>query len=158
MRLWSYQRSAVGEALARGAVLRGDWARVDSLWLPAYRELVRRRGWDAPPVWAWHSWAAWQDVPNDEAASSLLSESELAEGVVRLVLDVPDPLALLSSYGVWNQIFDEMDEPLGPPEDLAAMWDALFDVREALPGCLPIQATLPRLEPAWVVSCEPLEP
>jgi hypothetical protein len=157
VRLWTYQPPDVAAALARGETVRGDWTRMDALWRGQCLRLARllaARGLqqdDLPPVFAWHSWAAWQDVPNDEPAKLLLSEDELARGVVRLILDAPDDAVLLTSYTVWNELLQ--------PDADAALWDALTHVKQPqadLPLDQAVQAALPRLEPAWVVSAAAL--
>jgi hypothetical protein len=158
MRLWSIQRSVVVQRLTAEAFWRPGWPS-DPAWARAYRwmaERVRERGVGegGPPVWAWHSCGAWGEPPSEDTFGALLSEADRQQPHSIIELDAPDELVVLSCYGAWNQILDDLIDGREPPRRAVA---ALFDTRALdFANGDQVQANLPELRREWMVRSQQL--
>lgn len=169
LRLWTFQYSRVVDALARGRWV-APWEATPENWRPAYRwmatELDRSlvaRGLprsSGAPIWCWHSCSTGEDAetvvgtpPTGTTAFWLFGSRDACRGLVRLELDVPPDLALLSSYSRFN---DVLVEPV--PTDAAALAArrTMFDAPWLDHPHDDIQAVLPWIEPAWLRATEPV--
>ena len=136
----------------------------DAAFGAAYRwmgALMSRRGiaMRAPyPVWAWHSCGSYGRAPDAETIESLLSDNQLALAHFQIVeLEVPDDGVLLTMYDAWNEVLDLFVDAAGAPDPFvpAALVTRLLDVPDRAWDdgvCRSVQATLPRLERAWIRS------
>lgn len=162
MRLWTVQHRLVLQSLQDHGELAGDWARVLSpSYRSAYEEMVAemaRRGIDCagrPPLWAWLG----PDTRDDRVAltAELLLNPESEEDYGRYVvldLDAPEEFVVLSSYGRWNDFLEAVLLGDGPPRmDWSIDQDELGEQTHGR-----VQACLPRVAGAWVVSTRPLRP
>ncbi len=72
-------------------------------------------------------------------------------------LNVPDELALLSSYSVWNEALDRMLDTSADtvdPQEFGGMFDApLLKHHDD-----DIQAVVPRIQSSWIAEIRPLPP
>lgn len=160
MRLWSIQKRGAHQRLLDKGSLYGDWRRVDSFFKPSYYWLcdqMKQRGIELnrrPPMWGW------THKPDLRLAAHL----ERGEKGVRLELEVPDELVLLSHFGAWHCVLNDHllvtsdDELEGmfdhPREEVVASWQKIFDQEAiaAIPGYDDVyQATFPTIELDYVV-------
>lgn len=167
MRLWSYQHPAVLKTLQSGDryVCRWEWVSGER-WQNAFRFMSRQmalRGIDTgdyAPVWAWHSVNRPGGKPGVDCANALMCDLQLAQGVDLLELEVPDHQVLVSFYGSWNTILDQLiDGAELLEQDITECFDVpLMSRRGRPPHYFPdIQACLPCIEAAWLVSSEVLD-
>jgi len=167
MRLWSYQHPSVVETLQRGEryVCRWEWS-PDERWQNAFRWMAGQMAQrdihtgEYAPVWAWHSVGRIGLKPDMDCANALLFGYQLAQGIDVLELKVPDHLALPSCYGAWNNVLDSFT--MGhetEAQDIADCFAVRLTPRRGRPPIrFPgIQACLPYIEPAWLVSWEKLD-
>lgn len=130
MRLWSFQFPRVLRILRRDGVYRPRWNDVKWVgpaWVLAYEWMVdemiarghmRHRH---APIWAWRRSFGGRP-PGQSAADSLFGPIDY--DVVRLELEIPDHVVLLSDYGAWSNVTDlafnciRTDRPLVVPQAL----------------------------------------
>ena len=168
MRLWTIQDQPGYERLLERETLYGDWRRVDRDFKKPYQWLcwqmeereISLKG--RCPMWAWshkpdmrltaHSWRG-------------------AHGVVRLELEVPDELVLLSNFEAWHCVLNDHylvtnDEELEkmfdyPRDEVVASWQKIFDLKHCsgVPGyCDWAQATFPTIELDYIISVRDYAP
>lgn len=175
MILWTIQTAEALQHLERKLRLRGDWRRVPKDYRQAYQwmtgQLSNRLGIPTrrPPLWAWHSY--------DGAARrrpDLRTSGHLPRGTrgVRLELDAPEELVLLSDFMMWHCVLNDHYLSLTATEEKRAeamerageltrrmiieSWEKMFDLsRGSSYGWGPkkrrsIQGCLPWLELDWV--------
>lgn len=164
MRLWSIQTKEAHQRLLKTGSLCGDWRRAERDFKAAYKWLcqqmeqrgIKLRG--RPPFWSWthkpdmrlscHSWRG-------------------KTGVVRLEIEVPDELVLVSNFEAWHCVLNDhflvtRDEELAgmfdhPREEIEASWQKIFQLEHisALPGYSDhAQATFPTIELDYVVRSD----
>jgi hypothetical protein len=64
---------------------------------------------EGAPIWCWHSCNGRQGAPPTVwTARALLCDYDFEQGVEMLALQVPEELALLSSYWAWNEFLDHI--------------------------------------------------
>ncbi|MCB9852061.1 MAG: DUF3841 domain-containing protein [Phycisphaerales bacterium] len=111
MRLWTFQFPFVVRRLRRNGVYRPRWSEVKSAGPPrmlAYdwmSDQLTAAGWmvhRVPPIWAWHSYGNWNQAPGQSCANSLFGAID--QDVMRLEIEVPDNIVVISDYGAWNDI------------------------------------------------------
>jgi hypothetical protein len=167
------------ELVARGRLV-GRWRYVDPYQVAAYRWMVRameRRGirtGGRPPVWAWHSFDPPRRRKPDLRCSGHLPRGERG---VRLVVEAPDALVLLSDFDSWHSVLnrgylslseaeaDRMDGLEARGRLTAAMversWERIFDLTGGdadwwkPAGERQIQACLPYFKASWVREATP---
>lgn len=156
MRLWTLQAPEVVATLRSTGNYRADWELVTGNWCDAFRDMtaeMERRGMNcrgAPPIWCWPGRALHRGQVRD-SARSLLSYPEWVHGRWLLKLDVPDELALATSYAVWNDYlgyttgFQDGPEQMDWSGQRTSEWDEL-------------QVTIPELRSEWVVRARPYPP
>lgn len=90
--------------------LTSRWRRVTPDFLAAYRWMAAamfRHGINThghPPVWAWHSYKPpYRHKPDLRASYHLAPPGTRA---IRLVIDLPDQLALLSDFDAWHAVLN----------------------------------------------------
>lgn len=72
-------------------------------------------------------------------------------------LNVPDELALLSSYSVWNEALDRMLDTSAnsiDPQKIGPMFDTPL-LKHSVDD---IQAVVPRIHSSWIAEIRPLPP
>jgi hypothetical protein len=140
MRLWTIQDKPAYRRLLDKGVLYGDWRRVDDrLFKPAYRWLcwqMELRGISLKkrcPMWAWtHKPDMRREAHNYRGK----------HGVVRLELEVPDDLVLLSNFDAWHFVLndcfciltdEEFEKCYSDPgysrEEVTESWERIFDLK-----------------------------
>lgn len=165
--------------LKRRGRLIGLWRAVDSYHVEPYRWMVaamRRRGIDTrsrPPVWAWHTFHSRARPKPDLRSSYYLTTP--GTRAVRLTIEVPDELVLLSDYEDWHAVLNrhylsnteredraiERKYPQVPRRLLESSWERIFDLGSGSPDWRgkpaerSIQACLPFIESAWVREATP---
>jgi hypothetical protein len=168
------------ELLAHGRLI-GRWRFIDPYHVQAYRWMVaamRRRGIDTrgrPPVWAWHSFnPPLRRKPDLRSSYSLTTPGTRA---VRLVIDVPDRLVLLSDFEAWHAVLNNWYLSFSEAEHdrkealedrgrltrsmIESSWNRIFDLRagdpvwRGEPDERQIQACLPYLTASWVLETTP---
>lgn len=175
MRLITIQPESVVSRLQAGHRMYGnpDFEADDSMPRKAYDWMVEqmkaRLGWSAPegayPMWAWV-------VPTNGVKAFLPMTHQ--PGDYKLVLDVPDEVVVCSDYDLWHHVLNDYDIDLYEGEiiaDRVQSWQRVFgvdpvDYRYTLESPDPsymaldapptIQATMWYIEPAWIVSAEPM--
>ena len=157
--VWTFQTAIQLQALLRDGLLQGDWSYVCSKDKPAYRVMCREmavRGVscaERPPVWGWHSCAGYQHAPDVGVARQLLSDHQLIETpIVLLMFECPNDQMLNSNYSAWC---DEVYFPLLSNAEFHPLPETVLEVFEidytGLEHAL-IQTTLPSLRREWLVE------
>jgi len=163
MSLWSFQSMKFLGALHKGRRMYASWGAVAPTDVIAYRWMARQmldRGMTdivVPPIWAWHSCGAPGRPPTRDTWCSL-HPTRPADAQVLLELRVPCERALLSYYGIWNDLVF-----LRSPADLEANGvrevDAqrMFDVQlDSQPwddeNYFDVQASMPFVHFSWIRS------
>jgi hypothetical protein len=118
LQLWTIQRRGLIELAREQGVAAPTWRDVEARWHEAFRWILALTPAvpdaslaHAPPVWAWHSCGAWQSPPLAEDIDMLLGQAEdrLRSSLVVAELTVPDERVLLSRYGPWNDMLEDLD-------------------------------------------------
>jgi hypothetical protein len=163
MRLWTLQEKDAHQRLLDRGVLYGDWRRLDDRsFKPAYKWLCTQmegRGIPLkgrPPMWAW------AHKPDMRMAAHLYRGQH---GMIRLELEVPDGLVLLSNYEAWHCVLNDHflvtcgEEVEGmfdhPRDEVEESWKKIFDheLITGLPGYGDwTQATFPTIELDYVIK------
>jgi len=133
-----------------------------------------RRGIDTrghPPIWAWHSFDPPHRCKPDLRSSFYLTKP--GTSAVRLVIEAPDELVLLSNYEAWHAVLNNSYLSLSEAEDrrvdrarltrrhIERSWIQIFDLTAGdprwlgKPGHRPIQACLPFINAAWIRESTP---
>ena len=105
MILWSIQTAEALRHLERKGRLQGDWRRVDKDYRQAYQwmtgQLCKRLAlpMHRPPIWAWHSCGGAARRKPDLRESGRLPPGTKG---VRLELEAPEELILLSDFMMWH--------------------------------------------------------
>lgn len=176
MLLYPILRPAQYYELTDRGRLTGRWRHVDPDFVPAYHWIVAamlRRGIDTrgrPPVWAWHSY----DPPRKRKPDLRSSRYLTIPGTraVRLVVEAPDHMVLLSGYDVWHSVLNKWHLSLSEAEAdrvdhleargrltrqaIESSWERIFDLNAGDPDWLgkpaerAIQACLPHIDAAWI--------
>lgn len=114
------------------------------------------------PIWAWHSCGAVGQPPDQSDIEALLP-CDGSTGV-RIELDVPLDLVVLSNYGAWDDVLDQSIDAADARCDFAPSiddWHRVFDVnlsdREPWAGenHYDVQACVPHVGLEWVRNLEP---
>lgn len=167
MRLWTYQHPSVLKTLQYGKRHFCFWEQVSGeRWQHAFRwmaqQMIER---DIPikehaPIWTWHSVNRIGGKPDEDCVNALMNDIQLSRGLDLLELEVPDHLVLPSCYGYWNNILDSL-LTLAEPEkqDVIDCFSVQLTPRRGRPPHRfpDIQACLPYIEPAWLLSWETLD-
>ncbi|WP_050477161.1 DUF3841 domain-containing protein [Herbaspirillum rhizosphaerae] len=154
MKLLTFQLAQREAALTSGERYVVPWTCVEQAWLPAYRWLVAvwegRSGEavNSAPVWCWQRLAG--DVSVADCALELFSEADRQAGILMLELDVPPSMVLLSSYSAWNDLLYGLIGNGDVPAGEACR--SMFDVGHLDDGNDAVQAIIPFIEPAWIIS------
>jgi hypothetical protein len=157
MRLWTIQRADRGEILIQKGRLFALWPS-DPAWRTAYRWMAKqlqvRTGSSrlVPPAWSWHSWRAWQRVPDLECWQELLSDAEIAEvSWVEIEFVPPESMVLLSDYDVWTEMLEYFVAERPVPRSCVSQ---LFipSARQAVS----IQACTAEIRFEWVIDIRPV--
>ncbi len=167
MQLWTYQHPHVLETLQRGETYACQWEWVPGeRWRRAFRWMGERMTeaglspGEYAPVWAWHSVGRIGGKPDYDCANALLFGYQLAQGLCLLELEAPDHRVLLSGYGPWCALMDNlMDGNDLEPEYLQACFAPQIRPRRGRPPKYfdDIQACLPFIEPSWLQAWEKLD-
>lgn len=67
-------------------------------------------------------------------------------------LDVPDEVALLSSYSTWNEMLVGFVNASGPPVRSGGVWYRMFEPPLLKRRFDSVQAAIPYIERCWVLS------
>lgn len=155
MKVWSIQTEAAYQKLLEKGMLYGDWRRVWKHFKKPYKWLcdqmeqrdIPLKG--RPPMWAWTT------KPDLRSSYHL----EKGEKGVRLELEVPDELVLVSNFEAWHCVLndhfvvtndDELEMMFNyPRSEVEASWQKIFQLEHinALPGYSDrAQATFPLIE------------
>lgn len=161
MKLWTIQTLEAYQVLSSSGVLVGDWRRVWKSFKPAYKWLVHQmeardiRLGGKPPIWGWLR------------KPDLRYGAHLPRGTlgVRLLLEVPNHLVLLSDFEGWhsvlgghflalNDVESEMafDEPGFTRQEIMRSWGRVFDLT-LFPGGF-VQASFPSIEQDYIRSAQ----
>jgi hypothetical protein len=108
------------------------------------------------PVWGWHSCNGQHGSPPTVGTlASLMGDWNFhAPSRVVLELDVPDRLALLSSYYRWNRAIDDvMERGL---KDIEPKFQNMFDTPVLRHRDDDIQAVIPYVERNWIIDIRSL--
>lgn len=180
MRLWMLVDPGFPELAAKADRVYADWEKADADCASAYPWMVAQmaaRGLDTnghPPFWAWHSCGA----PGRRI--DLRTFFPVAP-TLRLTLEVPDELVLLSDYTDWHAVlnnwhlsateaeYDRIEalEDAGQLEQRVkeASWQRIFDLTQwgdpdwcGLKAERHIQACTPWFELRWIRRVERFEP
>lgn len=113
-RLWTFQRIRVVEELKNTGILEAKWEDYweEGSFTKAYRwmanqMLMRGINFTNAPIWAWHTCRKYEHAPRLIDARCLLSDIDLESGIQTIEFECPAELALLSGYGMWNQMLHE---------------------------------------------------
>jgi hypothetical protein len=178
MRLWMLTKPDFPDIARRHERLFASWEMIDDLaWYERpYRWMIAQmaeRGIDTeghPPFWAWHSYGS-------RGKRVDLRTHYPFEPMLRLSLDVPDALALLSDEADWHAVLNnwclsasEVEyEHFEKLEDAGKLsqaekettWQRIFDLTQygdpewnGLAGEKYIQACLPWFEHRWIKKVE----
>lgn len=157
--VWTFQTEIQLQALLRDGLLQGDWSHVYPADKPAYRFMCREmaaRGLSCagrPPVWGWHSCGGYQQAPDAEVARQLLSDHQLIEtSIVLLMFECPSDQMLNSDYNAWcdEVYFPSCANPAFNP--LPEMAHGLFQIDYTALDATLIQTVLPSLRREWLVE------
>jgi hypothetical protein len=181
MRLWMLVDPGFEEAAAKVERLYASWDRVDRDWYERpYRWMMAQmaaRGLDtggSPPFWAWHSYGA----PGRRVD---LRTYYPVGPWVRLTLNVPDELVLLSDEVDWHAVLNNWylsaseaeydriealeDAGVLQQSEKEASWQRIFDLTQwgdpdwnGLASERYVQACTPWFEHAWIRKAERFEP
>jgi hypothetical protein len=157
MKLWTVQAREFVEQLSRGPIC-GAWNRTPQNWRGYYRWMAMQ--WNARvhcerlnvPIWCWHSCNGIEySCPTVGTIAMLMGDwNFFAVRMTVLEIDVPQALAVLSSYSRWNDAIDHAIYLRSDSIDDAAFAD-MFDSPLIRHDTDDIQAVIPRIEPSWVV-------
>jgi hypothetical protein len=176
-RLWTFQRDVIHPILESGTRYVPAWEFTPENFRPAYEWMTARMyaalglNTAAPPVWCWHSCGRLGRGPTVGTAELLLSEWDIAQGMVTIELEAPAELVLPSSYWIWNEFLGYVLEnkllpaddgdfrayvtkdglPVGYRDSTDMFADPLFKCDDD-----DIQAVIPYIDPNWIVSMQPL--
>jgi Domain of unknown function (DUF3841) len=158
IRLWTFQRVTILDALRRDDPYRARWDFTPMNWRVAYRwmasQLSKRVGhiYQSPPVWCWHSCNGKEGAPPTVGtARLLLSDYDFEQGMVMLILSVPEELTLLSSYFGWNQLLEHVIVHRSLPRSRRRR-RRMFEATLLKHGSDDIQAAIPHLRSEWIES------
>jgi hypothetical protein len=161
MRLWTLQNRAFLDS-QESFRLSTDWEHTPENWRDLYRWMcaqwtLRVGGQMASaPVWGWHSCNGRRGSPPTVGTLAMLMGDwnfHTASQVV-LELEIPDRLALLSSYDRWNQAMDDaLDRGLN---DIDPRFQNMFDRPLLRSGTDDIQAVIPYVERSWIIGVRSL--
>lgn len=167
MRLWTYQHPSVLETLRQGYTYRCSWEwSPDLRWQAAFHWMGEQMALrnihigQFAPVWAWHSVNRLGGKPDEDCANALLFGYQLVNGIQILELEVPDHLVLVSCYGTWGNILDELLSGQAiEDEAIAECFSVRLFPRRGRPRLYfrSIQACLPYIEPSWLVASERMD-
>jgi len=142
--LWTIQYETFMSRLEQRGRVRARWREAESAWKSAYvwmaRQTVERGCCRRPvaPIWAWHSCGAVGQGPDREVVEDYCGPN--GRKVWLIEMEVPDGLVLLSHYGIWNDILEEVCVANGgkvigaggeevPPDPPVGDWEQVFDIR-----------------------------
>ena len=118
------------------------------------------------PIWAWHSCGSYRGQPRKGDINSLFGND--GRTGVTIKIDAPDWLVLLSAYGPWNDVIDDVMVGEKNPHRLDPVrrkWSRIFDIeryryskgnwRDRGGNHYDVQACLPFIEKSWVLGVRP---
>lgn len=161
MRLWTLQNRAFLDS-QHSFRLSTSWEHTPDNWRNLYRWMCAQ--WTlrvggkmtSAPVWAWHSCNGRRGSPPTVGTLAMLMGDwnfHTASQVV-LELEIPDRLALLSSYDRWNRaIYDAMERGLN---DIGPKFQNMFDTPVLRHRDDDIQAVIPYVERSWILDVRSL--
>lgn len=161
MKLWTFQSAELENLLDKYEVIHADWRLTPVNWRPAYQWMateMERHGIALnghAPVWAWHSCGKWYGQPTVGTARSLLTDYQLLNGIVNIELEVPDELCLLSSYGRFNELLDEVIDygAIRHPECHYEMFSLPLEMEPNDD----VQAAIPCIRKEWIREIRPVD-
>lgn len=161
MILWTIQQTPAYDSLKRRGILYGSWNRIlEPTFKESYIWLIdqmKSRGIPIkhPPVWAW--------VKKPDLRRS--AHLEAGKQGVRLRLDTPDSLVLLSEFCAWHCVLNNIylptsldDKEEASIDEIRESWKHIFPESETcIKGIVcsdgpHYQATLPYLKESWVTD------
>lgn len=181
MRLWMLVEPGFVDAAAEAGRLYASWDRVNrDSYERSYRWMIAQmaaRGLDThgnPPFWAWHSCGAPGRRVDLRTFYPLTPQ-------LRLTLEAPDELVLLSDYDTWHDVLNDhhssaseaeferieaMEDAGTLDQDMKeASWQRIFDRTQwgdpewiGLATERYVQACLPWFEHAWIRKTERFDP
>jgi hypothetical protein len=158
-RLWTFQAIDSIEELKTKGILQAGWDRYSptSHFAPSYRWMAKQMEarnipcMNYAPIWAWHSSKKYEKAPTLVEARCLLSDLEIEFGVQTIEFECPVELVLLSRYGIWNAIMDELYSSEDKVKIDKRSLNRLFATeRKQFKRYDSIQATMPYLKLEWV--------
>lgn len=160
LHLWSFQSMEACEVLEKTGTLRTEWSRTPINWRPAYRWMASEmeRGGilldGFAPIWAWHSCeGVLYAPPTVGTARNLLSDLQILEGICVVEFEAPVEFCLLSSYGRFCELLDQiLENEVIDKEEFTDMFNML-----PLAAYDDIQAALPYLKMEWVMDIRYLD-
>ncbi len=160
MKLWTFQSDEIENLLEKQPVFFADWKFTPVNWRPAYRWManeMERNGIPLSghaPVWAWHSCAQWHKGPTVGTAMNQLTDYQLLNGMVIIEMNAPDELCLLSSYGGFIELLDEVID-YGEIKHADCHFD-MFSLPLEL-NHNDIQAAIPFVQRDWIIEIRPID-
>ena len=136
----------------------GDQFKVAYQWICGQMEKRKIHLNGKPPIWAWKQWNATQIMPDLRARAHLMPG---AEGV-RIELDVPDDLVLLSDFGTWHAVLnnhflsytEKEHDKKHSQKQIEKSWERVFEFGKGDPEWVgdgdSIQATIPKIQKDWI--------
>ena len=167
MILWTIQSVKVLDRILEQKEYRADWEQIDDLsdqfrnaytWMALQME---RRGISLqgrPPVWAWKQWNAERAMPDLRARAHIPSGTK----GVRIELDVPDDLVLLSDFETWHAVLnnhvlsysEKEHDQTHSREQIEKSWERVFEFGKGDPDWngtgSSVQATIPKIDKDWI--------
>lgn len=160
MKLWTIQHNVVAKKLSTGPHV-AEWTFTPVNFRGGYKwmafHLSEHTQVDAVPIWCWHSCGGKSCAgPTIETANDMLGDWSYYAPVMRVIeLEVPEGVALLSSYFQWNELLDEAIQANETP-DFNSRHVSMFENPLLKHDHDDVQATLPFVERNWVVDVRKL--
>lgn len=163
--MWTFQSVKSVEELEARGILEIDWNRYSDKdpHLRAYQwmaKVMKRRRIlekENAPIWAWHSCGGHEKKPTKKDAKNLLSDIEIENGIITIEFECPKKKALLSNYGIWNDIIHQFIDGKSESDIEKEVEKALFKVdSKAIQEYESIQATMPYLKKEWIIEMKEL--
>jgi len=157
-RLWTFQNVSAIEELKSKGILEVNWDSYSKTysfvkpyqWM-AKQMAVRGINCTNAPIWAWHSCGRYEKAPRLVDARCLLSDLDLTYGVQTIEFECSRELVLLTNYGYWNSVLDEIITHQDEFQINEETEKRLFETsKRRFRKYDTIQATLPYLKLDWV--------
>lgn len=172
MRLWTIQSPIVYDIIADAGTYRAIWGKIipwpagaTDAFDKAYRWMAEQMNsrnlglGEYAPIWAW----AWKDKPDLRR----VGHGDPGSALVRMELEVPDDLVLLSDFDLWHFVlnnefisFDGLEyKPQQDGEEIKGSWDRVFQLRDTtfLAKKQIVQAVIPKIDLPWVQQVRPFK-